>query len=251
MTAFAIGHPLSILKDRVFCGIPVLRESSASDRNSPLNSIDRFLTKLVCFIASVIGTPRVSLFRNVSSLTPDRRASSERQTFSPFSSILHDVDKWLCCSSLVAHLQLSLKYPSVASIRSIDSPLAASPMSAKKLSNDFHLSHTVIPTAPYAAYAGAFLFRHLCNMLFHVRYVLLRVCFVFPPWPCFVLLKTALQDREQYLPLPTDSFDWYVENVAPQTGQVLNIGIADSVLKTMHKITQNYVNGKIAEKGPQ
>ena len=251
MTTLSIGQPLSILKDKVFCGIPVLRESSARDRTSPLSSIDRFFTKLVCFIASAIWTPRVSLFRNVSSLTPDRRASSERQIFSPFSSIFHDVDKWLCCSNRVAHRQFSLKYPSDESILSIDSPSDASPISDKKFSKDFHLSHTVIPDAPYAAYAGLFLFRHLCNMLFHVRYVLLRVLLVFPPCPCFVALKVALQDREQNLPRPQDSFDGYVAKVEPQTGQVLKIGIADSGYRNTLKITQKYVNGKIAEKGPQ
>ncbi len=248
MTTLDIGQPLSILKDRVFCGIPVLLDSSASDTTSPFISIFRVLMRLPGLIASLTGIPRSNLYLKVSSLIPHLLATSDKQSRSPSKSIFQDVERWLCCSRRDAHLQFSLKYPRDESIRSIDSQSSAKPMSSRKFLKSFHLSQTAIPAPPYALYAFELGFRHLCNMLFHVRYSLLRVCFVLPPWPCFVAFAVAPHDLEQYFPRPSASFDGYVKNVAPQTGHVLHIGIAGSLLSSTLKVTEIYVRGKLAEK---
>ncbi len=203
----SIGHPLSIRKASVFCGIPVLLDSSARDSVSLAMTIFRCLTKLTVFIASFIGIPRKSRRLSVFGSTPLLLASSARHNRSPLKSIFHDVERWLCCSILVAHRQFSLKYPRDESILSIDSPFFASPMSARKLLNNFHSSHTVIPFSPYAAKAGELGLRQRCSMLFQDTYVLLRVSFVLPPWPCFKPFECELHDREQNFPRPLDSFD--------------------------------------------
>ena len=249
MTTFDIGQPLSILKDRVFCGMPVLLDSSASDTTSPFKSIFRVLMRLFGLIASLTDIPRSNLFLKVSSFIPNLLAASDKQILSPSMSIFQDVERWLCCSRREAHLQFSLKYPRDESIRSIDSPSSAAPMSSRKFLKSFHLSQTVMPAPPYARYAFELGFRHLCNMLFHVLYSLLRVCLVLPPWPCFVAFAVARHDLEQYFPRPSASFDGYVKNEDPQTGHVLHIGIAESSLWNTYKVTEKYVNGKIAEKG--
>lgn len=143
-----------------------------------------FLERMSCN-----GSPFFILFIIVSVFNPNFFDSTQGIIRIPSMVYLCTLSIFLCCSSLVDHLQFSGKYPLLLSIRSNECcGLGFSPISSRKFLNlDAHLSHTVIPRPPYRWYARLLGFVHRLFMSLQVTYSgclcrLSRLRFIFRPF---------------------------------------------------------------------
>jgi hypothetical protein len=134
---------------------------------------------------------------------------STRHLISPLKEILLLSLLFLLCIALVAHRQFSLLYPRLLSILSKDIPDFGSPISLRKLSNDSHSSHTVIPLFPYLSKEWWFLFLHLVSIPHQI------LCNLVRDFPCVVLSSCTRSSCKQ----PQD-FVFPLRMLSPLAGKI-------------------------------
>src|SRR5687768_9932018 len=98
--------------------------------------------------AFAAGHPKRNLAYMVLYGTPLLSAQTESGRVSPWIAKRTLPLLFLFCVRRSAHLQFPGSYPLLLSMRSIDIPIAGSPISATKFANFSHRSHTLIPRPP-------------------------------------------------------------------------------------------------------
>ena len=148
----------------------------------------KWLTNLSLESINSIGNPLLILLIIVSDFCPIFLASTQGIMDMPSIMYLWTLSIFLCCSSLVDHLQFSGKYPLSLSIRSNECDgLGFSHISSRKFLNlSSHREHTLIPRPPYRWYALLLGLLHRLFMSLQVVYKgclckLSKLRFISPP----------------------------------------------------------------------